>query len=641
MKLTSTLALLLLSVTAIAQPTNDTPCNAETIEVDGAFAEGNNTDATADTNEAVPPAAAVGNSCITSWCNDDVAVQNSMWYSFVAPSNGAVVISTCNSGSVLDTQIALWTAGDCTDYNTFSPIAANDDIDGGCTGGGIYSSGITIDGLTPGATYFIQVDGWSGEAGPFVLSVVTGQPSSLVNFIHTSADAALAMMDVRLDGSLILDNFSFLTCSQFIPVDASGPHTLSVHPPTSMDGDAPLISMEINLNSSLNYEIAFAGLISQTGYAPFQPLQILLFENALQYSTTPGSIPIHFLHASTDAPVVDFVSAESATTLCNDLTYGGFNTEGYGTYSENFTLSVQDATGNPLGVSYCVPAAFAVDFGIGYTIAAAGFLNPANNSAGSALGVYLVDWTSGNLIPLEQGDCLFPDNDNLCTATTLIINDAPTMADNSFATTEANEAMPVNLPGNDPESDCLNAWCDGTLDNTLWFEFVAGASGCVAISTCFPDGIIDTQIALCSADDCTDPSSITYLAANDDMAATCSGNSYSSELSYCGLIPGSTYFIQTDGYDGELGVFYIQVTEPSNVLESAFKSLSAYPNPANDRIFIQHLVAGSAIDIMSITGESVYNGTYRAEGIDITPLASGNYVIRESESGSVIRFVKL
>jgi Domain of unknown function (DUF4397)/Secretion system C-terminal sorting domain len=641
MKLTSTLALLLLSFIAIAQPTNDSPCNAEIIEVDGAFTEGNNTDATADANEAVPPAAAVGNSCITSWCNDDVAVQNSMWYSFVAPSNGAVVISTCNTGSVLDTQIALWTAADCADYSTFSPIAANDDIDGGCTGGGIYSSGITIDGLTPGATYFIQVDGWSGEAGPFVLSVVTGQPSSLVNFIHTSADAALAMMDVRLDGSLILDNFSFLTCSQFIPVDASGTHTLSVHPPTSMDGDAPPMSMEINLNSSLNYEIAFTGLISETGYAPLQPLQILLFENALQYSTTPGSIPIHFLHASTDAPIVDFVSAESTTTLCNDLTYGSFNTEGYGSFAENFTLSVQDATGNPLGVSYCVPAAFAVDFGIGYTIAAAGFLNPGNNSDGSALGVYLVDWTTGALIPLEQGDCLFPDNDNLCTATTLIINDAPTMADNSFATTEANEAMPVNLAGNDPESDCLNAWCDGTLDNTLWFEFVAGPSGCVAISTCFQDGIIDTQIALCSADDCTDPSSISYLAANDDMAATCSGNSYSSELSYCGLIPGSTYFIQTDGYDGELGVFYIQVTEPLNVLESAFKSLSAYPNPANDRIFIQQLAAGSAIEIMSITGESVYNGTYRPEGIDITALASGNYVIRESESGSVTRFVKL
>ena len=641
MKLTSTLAFLLLSLLAFAQPANDTPCNAETIEVDGALAEGNNSDATIDPSEVVPPEASIGNSCIASWCNDDVAVQNSMWYSFVAPSNGAVVISTCNSGSVLDTQIALWTVGDCADYSTFSPVAANDDIEGGCTDGGVYSSGITLDGLTPGATYFIQVDGWDGETGPFVLSVATGQPSSLVNFIHTSADAALAMMDVRLDGSLLLDNFSFLTCSQYIPVDASGPHTLSVHPPTSMDGDAPLMSMDINLNSSLNYEIALTGLISETGYAPLQPLQILLFENALQYTTSPGSIPIHFLHASTDAPAVDFVSTESTTTLCNDLTYGSFNEEGYGAYAENFTLSVQDATGNPLGLSFCVPAAFAVDFGIGYTIAAAGFLNPANNSSGSALGFYLVDWTSGALIPLEQGDCLFPDNDNLCTATTLIINDAPTMADNSFATTEANEAMPVNLAGNDPESDCLNAWCDGTLDNTLWFEFVAGATGCVTINTCFEDGVIDTQIALCTADDCTNPSDINYLAANDDMEGSCSGNSYSSELSYCGLTPGAVYLIQTDGYDGELGVFYIQVTETVNIDETQTLAYSVFPNPAHNRIFMHQLASGSAVEIVSITGESVYNGIYRADGIDITPLAAGNYVIRESESGSVIRFVKL
>jgi hypothetical protein len=78
-----------------------------------------------------------------------------------------------------------------------------------------------------------------------------------------------------------------------------------------------------------------------------------------------------------------------------------------------------------------------------------------------------------------------------------------------------------------------------------------------------------------------------------------------------------------------------------NIDETQTLAYSVFPNPAHNRIFMHQLASGSAVEIVSITGESVYNGIYRADGIDITPLAAGNYVIRESESGSVIRFVKL
>ena len=640
MKLTSTLFLLFISVIAIAQPTNDAPCNAEVIEVDGAAAEGNNSDATADADEVIPPAATGGNSCINSWCNDDVAVQNSMWYSFIAPDNGAVVISTCNVGSALDTQLALWEVADCNDYSTFTNIAANDDLEGGCTNGGVYSSGFSIDGLTPGATYFVQVDGWSGEMGPFVLTVNTGQPTALVNFIHVSADPALAFVDVRLDGEILLDDFAFLTCSQYVPVDASGAHIISIHPPTSIDASDALISVEVNLNSSLNYEVAVMGQIDPFGFTPFQPLQAVLFEGAQLYTSAPGSIPLHFLHAVSDAPAVDLVEIAS-TSICNDLNYASFNSEGYQSFDENFTLQVQDANGNLLGLSYCVPAAFAVDFGIGYTLVAAGFVDPSVNSTGSPIGFYLVDWTTGTLLPLEQGECLFPDNDNLCTATNLVVNDAPTLADNSFATTEANESMPINLPGNDPESDCINGWCDGTLDNTLWFSFTAPPSGCAFISTCFADGIIDTQIALCTADDCTDPSTVNYISANDDMAAACTGNAYSSEITYCGLTPGQTYYIQTDGFEGELGVFYIQVSEPVNVREEKNNTLAVYPNPAADKLFVEGIEAGASIEIIHLTGQSVYSGAYSRNGIDVASLPAGSYLVRASGSNTSVAFIKI
>jgi hypothetical protein len=58
MKPLSTLFFLLIAIFPFAQPTNDTPCTAQPIEVNGVPAEGDNTDATADAEEVVPPAAA-------------------------------------------------------------------------------------------------------------------------------------------------------------------------------------------------------------------------------------------------------------------------------------------------------------------------------------------------------------------------------------------------------------------------------------------------------------------------------------------------------------------------------------------------------------------------------------------------------
>jgi hypothetical protein len=641
MKAISTLFFLLIAIFPFAQPTNDTPCTAQPIEVNGAPAEGDNTDATTDAGEVVPPPAAGGNSCVSSWCNNDVAVQNSMWYSFVAPAAGAVVITTCNDGSILDTQIAIWQAVDCNDYNSFTSLIANDDIDGGCNTGGQYSSGVTIDALEAGTTYYIQVDGWSGETGFFILSVEESQPTSLVNLFNVCADPSLTALDVRLDGALLADNLNYITCSTYLPVSSGMPHTLSIHEPGSTDGSAPLASLEISLNPNTDYEIALTGLLAESGFTNFQPLQLVVLDSAIQFTGVAGLTPLRYFHASTDAPSVNFVNEQSSQIVANGLSYGMANEESYVYASESFDLNVTDTNGTPTGLTYCVPAGFLADFGLAFTIVATGCLNPTANNGGDAIGLYIVDWTSGDFFPLELGGCAFPANDNLCSATELIVNDVSTMADNTFATVSTNEDMPFNLDSSDPESDCLNAWCDGSLDNTVWFTFQAPGSGCVAITTCFADSQIDTQIALCTSEDCTNETSLTYIAANDDMEGSCVGNTYSSELSVCGLIPGSTYYIQTDGYEGEAGIFYIQVTEPLAVGENNVKGMSVYPNPAVDQLFIDGMPLNSLFQIMDITGKVVYRGNYEASGIAIENLKTGSYVVKSINGNLTARFMKL
>lgn len=634
-----TLALLLCTALAWAQPSNDQPCNAINIVVDDPAIDGTNVDAIADANEVIPPAMIGIYACNYSWCNNDLVAQNSVWYSFIAPASGAVIISTCNVGSALDSQIALWSAIDCADYSSYTAIAANDDIIWPCTNP--YSSYMEVDGLTPGATYLIQVDGWNGESAPFLISVNTTIATAWINFVHASADPAAQVLDVRVNGEMFLNNFSFLTCSGLMPLPSSTEQIITLHDSSSTDASNPLLSYTIQPNSQLNYECVITGQLSATGFSPAQPLALMMYEGMQLFATQQGSIPVHFIHAVSDAPSADFIHAEQGTTIVNDISYGHFNAEGYVQLSDNFTLAVEDSSGTPTGLSFCLPIGMVAGFGIGYSVIATGFLNPSANSNGSPIQFYSVDWTAGSLNPLDAGACQYPANDGICTATQLIVDDAPTTADNSFATIQGLESSPVNLPNSDPESDCTTAWCDGSLTNTLWFSFIAPESGSVLISTCF-DGI-DTQIALATVGNCNDFGSVTYLSANDDMVNPCTANNYASEITATGLIPGETYYIQTDGYAGEIGTFQIQVTSINTGMQEEHKTdLAIYPNPAHDFITLPAFSSTAAVRITNAMGAEVLQVTHGAQRIDVRELVSGVYFVQIELNGQITsaRFLK-
>jgi len=87
-------------------------------------------------------------------CVDDFG--SGVWYKFIPPSNGQLVLDTI--GSDFDTGLAIYT-GDCRSYNL---VACDDD------GGGNLSSKITVS-LTAGIAYYILAGGYAGETGNLVL----------------------------------------------------------------------------------------------------------------------------------------------------------------------------------------------------------------------------------------------------------------------------------------------------------------------------------------------------------------------------------------------------------------------------------------------------------------------------------------
>ena len=66
------------------------------------------------------------------------------------------------------------------DFSTYTLVAANDDLPGGCGPGAYYASGMWSGCLEEGETYLIQVDGWQdarGQAGILIQSTLRGRRS--------------------------------------------------------------------------------------------------------------------------------------------------------------------------------------------------------------------------------------------------------------------------------------------------------------------------------------------------------------------------------------------------------------------------------------------------------------------------------
>lgn len=213
-------------------PHNDDACAAMPLAL-GQMAHFNLYCATAQPREASPGVGTGPDSCKSrdGWCESDPDVQNSVWYSFVAPPSGVVTIRTdFHHGAghghphdhthAMNPQLAVWSTAECQDFGGYRLMAANDDS----SDVGMWGTSPALedlDGLEPGREYLIQVDGFEGGLGMGTLIVEASEPPC---YADCDDSGSLDIFDflcfqnqflrgdplADCDGSGALDTFDFL-----------------------------------------------------------------------------------------------------------------------------------------------------------------------------------------------------------------------------------------------------------------------------------------------------------------------------------------------------------------------------------------------------------------------------------------------
>ncbi len=184
--------------------------------------------ANTETGEPAPP----GYDCHVQdgWCEDST-ITNTLWFTFVAPASGRVRIQSPG----FDTQLALWDAADCNAVlnGGATLINANDD-DADYSANGVAQFSSIIDSaicLTPGKTYFVQLDPYSepGDVTTIVLTDLGAGPDA--SFTGLASGYCVTAPDVTLTPAVAGGTFSGtgISGSTFSPATAGlgGPYTIT------------------------------------------------------------------------------------------------------------------------------------------------------------------------------------------------------------------------------------------------------------------------------------------------------------------------------------------------------------------------------------------------------------------------------
>lgn len=242
---------------------------------------------------------------------------------------------------------------------------------------------------------------WAALAsgGPLVELPLLGNPTARVQIIHNCADLAASVVDVYLNGELLIDDFVFRSATPFIDAPATIDFQVDIAPGTSASVDESIYNETFNLPEGGTFVVVASGIVSGSGYSPLQPFALLATAGE-EAAVTAGNTDVLVLHGATDAPTVDvYESAVLGATAVDDASYGDF--AGYLELPTNdYVLQVRTADNAAIVATYAAPLATLGLNDAALTVVASGFLNPANNSDGPAFGLWAALASGGALVEL-------------------------------------------------------------------------------------------------------------------------------------------------------------------------------------------------------------------------------------------------
>lgn len=432
--------------------------------------------------------------------------------------------------------------------------------------------------------------------------------SANVQVVHNCADPAADSVDVYLDGTLLLDNFKFRTATPFVPVLAGVNHSIAVAPASSTSVAQAIATFPaVNLNANENYTVFASGVVG-SGFLPNPDGRSIAFDlkivaNAQTQAVNNTKVDFAIFHGTTDAPGVDVKIWNTNTALASNARYGD-NTPYITVDTTWYPISVFPAGGSTALQSYIADLSSLT--GGAAIVFASGFLTPAVNNNGPAIGIYAV-LASGTVIQLPvlqtaQVQVLHNCADPIADSVDVYINGG--LAIDNFAFRTGTPFIPLvagytNNVAIAPKTSTsvANAIWDNDYTLTANEKYILTASGVVGTGfAANPDGksiafdvlvktpaqtqaLVSTNFDFFAIHGATDALTVDVVA---NGALTVVNNaSYSDQTAYI-PVPASNYTLSVTNAAGTTTIVSYIADVTALAGSSAVILASGFLNPANN-----------------------------------------------------------
>ncbi len=241
----------------------------------------------------------------------------------------------------------------------------------------------------------ISSDGSNISAGPSASVQLTRSvldKTARLQVIHNAADPAASVVDIYVNGELLLDDFAFRTATPFITVPADVELGIGVAPGSSTSSDDIIATIPVTLTEGGTYVAIANGVLDPSDFSVNPDgretgFGLLLKSDAIEASSDENAVQFVVVHGSTDAPAVDVV-ARGVATLVQNAAYGDIS-DYIGVSAAPYIIDI-----TPAGESGTIVVSFDADLsgleGASAVVLASGFLSPGENQNGASFGLIAV-----------------------------------------------------------------------------------------------------------------------------------------------------------------------------------------------------------------------------------------------------------
>jgi hypothetical protein len=169
----------------------------------------------------------------------------------------------------------------------------------------------------------------------FVGFIAVNAQTARLQVIHNAADPAANQVDVYLNGSLALDNFTFRTATPFIDVPANVSINIGIAPPNSTSASDTIKNFQVTFKPNKKYIAVANGVLNPSLFAANPDNKSIAFtifakDDIREQGTSNQQVDFVTVHGATDAPTVDVwarnVSNSSQSSNLSDASLS--NSEG-------------------------------------------------------------------------------------------------------------------------------------------------------------------------------------------------------------------------------------------------------------------------------------------------------------------------